>query len=48
MQQIFTIYYYYYYIRFTAFFQDNMGKPAPERYRKPFWILLEQETMGWQ
>jgi len=21
----------YYYIRFTAFFQDNLGKPAPER-----------------
>jgi len=21
----------YYYIRLTAFFQDNMGKPAPER-----------------
>jgi len=27
------------------FFQDNLGKPAPEGY-KPFWILLEQETMG--
>jgi len=24
-------YYYYYYIRLTAFFQDNLGKPAPER-----------------
>ena len=23
--------YYYYYIRLTAFFQDNLGKPAPER-----------------
>jgi len=23
--------YYYYYIRLTAFFQDNPGKPAPER-----------------
>jgi len=23
-------YYYYYYIRLTAFFQDNLGKPAPE------------------
>jgi len=22
--------YYYYYIRLTAFFQDNLGKPAPE------------------
>jgi len=24
-------YCYYYYIRLTAFFQDNLGKPAPER-----------------
>ena len=24
-------YYYYYYIRLTVFFQDNLGKPAPER-----------------
>ena len=24
-------YYYYYYIRLMAFFQDNLGKPAPER-----------------
>jgi len=24
-------YYYYYYICLTAFFQDNLGKPAPER-----------------
>jgi len=24
-------YYYYYYIRFMAFFQDNLGKPATER-----------------
>jgi len=22
---------YYYYIHLTAFFQDNLGKPAPER-----------------
>jgi len=22
----------HYYIRLTAFFQDNLGKPAPERY----------------
>jgi len=22
---------YYYYIRLMAFFQDNLGKPAPER-----------------
>ena len=27
---------YYYYIRLTAFFQDNLGKPAPEG--KPFCI----------
>jgi len=24
-------YYYYYYICLKAFFQDNLGKPAPER-----------------
>jgi len=24
-------YYYYHYIRLTAFFQDHLGKPAPER-----------------
>jgi len=24
-------YYCYYYIRLTAFFQDNLGKPTPER-----------------
>ena len=24
-------YYYYYYICLMAFFQDNQGKPAPER-----------------
>jgi len=23
--------YYYYYIRLTAFFQDNLGKPASEK-----------------
>ena len=27
-----STYYYYYYIRLTAFFQDNLGKPVPERY----------------
>ena len=26
-----SCYYYYYYIRLTSFFQDNLGKPAPER-----------------
>ena len=30
------------------FSQDIMGKPAPERYGKPFWNLLEQQMMGWQ
>jgi len=29
-----------------AIFKYNMGKPAPER--KPFWILMKQEMMGWQ
>jgi len=29
-----------------AFFKDNLGNRAPEG--KPFWILLEQEMMGWQ
>jgi len=24
-------YYYYYYIRSTAFYRDNLDKPAPER-----------------
>jgi len=24
-------YYYYYYICLTVFFQDNLGKPSPER-----------------
>jgi len=24
-------YYYYYYIRLTAYFQDNLDKPAPDR-----------------
>jgi len=30
-----------------AFFQDNLGKQAPERL-KPICILMKQETMGWQ
>jgi len=29
-----------------AFFQDNLGKPAPERYT--ILVLREQEMMGWQ
>jgi len=51
--------FYYYCIRLTASFQDNLGRPAPERLvgwlgfnghqkGKPFWILLEPEMMGWQ
>ena len=39
--------YYYCYIHLTAFFQDNLGRPIPEGC-KPFWILLEQEMVGWQ
>jgi len=31
---------------FNGFFQDKLGKPAPEG--EGFWILLEQEMMGWQ
>jgi len=32
-----------------AFYQDNLGKPAPESQKgKPFSILLEQEMIGWQ
>ena len=35
MSTVFThlsiYYYYYYYIRLTAFFQDNLGKSAPEK-----------------
>jgi len=42
----FYYYYCYYCIHLTTFFQDNLRKPAPES--KPFWILLEQEMMGWQ
>jgi len=37
---------YYFYIRFTAFFQDNLV--GRHQKGKPFWILLEQETIGWQ
>jgi len=35
----------YYYIRLMAFFP---GQPGQASTRKPFWILLEQEMMGWQ
>ena len=43
---VYYYYYYYYYIRLTAFFQDNLGNWHQKG--KPFWILLEQEMMGWQ
>jgi len=36
---------YYYYIRLTAFFQDNLGKPAPEK-QKTNLDLLEQEIVS--
>jgi len=39
-------YYYYYYIRLTAFFQDSLGKPAPEKSTtipvKPIWIYWSE------
>jgi len=41
--------YYYYYIRLTAFFQDNLGKPAPEKQNhsgKTNLDLLEQEIVS--
>ena len=39
-------YCYYYHIHLTAFFQDNLDKRHQKG--KSFWILLEQEMMGWQ
>jgi len=30
-EELLVINYYYYYIHLTAFFQGNLGKPAPER-----------------
>ena len=36
-------YNYYYYIRLTAFFQDSLGNPAPER--QTILDLLVQEMM---
>jgi len=36
----------YIYIRLTAFCQNNLGKPAPER--QTILDLLEQEMMEWQ
>jgi len=42
-------YYYYYYIRLTAFFQNNLDKPAPEKQNrsgKTNLDLLEQEIVS--
>jgi len=30
----------------SLFFQDNLGKPAPERTVEPIWILMKQEMIG--
>jgi len=38
--------YYYYYIRLTAFSRTTWV--SRHQKAKPFWILLEQEMMGWQ
>jgi len=32
---------------FNGVFQDNLGKPAPQRLNQN-WILIKQEMMGWQ
>jgi len=42
-------YYYYYYIHLMAFFQDNLGKPAPEKQNhsgKTSLGLLQQDTVS--
>ena len=39
--------YYYYYIRLMAFFSRTTWVIRHQK-GKPFWILLEQEMMGWQ
>jgi len=39
----------HYYVRLTAFFQDNLGNPAPEKqkhYGKTNLDLLEWETVS--
>jgi len=38
---------YYNYIRLTAFFSRTTCVSQHQK-GKPFWILLEQEMMGWQ
>jgi len=46
---VYIYYYYYYYIRLTAFFQDNLGKLAPEKQNhsgKTNLDLLEQEIVS--
>jgi len=40
-------YYHYYYIRLTVFF-SRITWVSRHQKRKSFWILLEQEMMGWQ
>jgi len=40
-------YYYYYYIRVMAVFSRRTWVSQHQKC-KPFWILLEQEMMGWQ
>jgi len=42
----FTLCYYYYYIHLTAFSRTTLV--SWHQKGKPFWILLEQEMMGWQ
>jgi len=38
--------FYYYYIHLTAFFQDNLSKPAPER--QTIFNLTGARDDGWQ
>ena len=38
---------YYYYIRLTVFYSRTTSVGRHQK-GKPFWILLEQEMMGWQ
>jgi len=40
-------YYYCYYMRLTTFFFTTTWVSRQQK-GKPFWILLEQEMMGWQ
>ena len=46
-QYYYYYYYYYYYIRLTAFFSRTTWVSRHQN-GKPFWILMEQEMMGWQ